>query len=464
MNDLKIKDIKKFEKLHQIELPRDDISETGVIGSILMHPEYILKVSYLQPRMFYNRELGCIYYIILSLFEKGILEIDNFLIVSEIEGNKSSKDIFDDLDNITNIVDYLDSLKLIARNTVEEYELLANKVATASFKRESYIKLHTLQKDILESKDDINATNFKLQQEVADFSKVYICNEEVRTLGEQVDKIWDNIISKRNTGFFGFPSKFSEFNRYATYEHTELIIFSAPAKTAKSQILSNEAWNLAISGVPSLYIDRELSTENHMLRMLAFLTGIENRRIKMGELTLKEESLIKEKLQFIKKIPYTHIYKPITDMNEMFMTVKSLKLKHGIEFLVYDYVKANDGSDSDKEHQKLGRLTDWLKNDIAGSLNLSVLGACQMDRSGTKVADSSKIERNCSTLAYITRKTKEEMIADSKDAGNLKLRVTFNRNGAIMDDGEYINLTLDGDKCRIEQAKIPFTSKDEIPY
>jgi hypothetical protein len=151
-------------------------------------------------------------------------------------------------------------------------------------------------------------------------------------------------------------------------------------------------------------------------------------------------------------------------MSEMYMTVKSLKLKHGIEFLVYDYVKANDGSDSDKEHQKLGRLTDWLKNDIAGSLDLAVLGACQMDRNGTKVADSSKIERNCSTLAYITRKAKEEIIADSRDAGNLKLRVTFNRNGAIMDDGEYINLTLDGDKCRIEQSKIPFTSKDGIPY
>lgn len=303
-----------------------------------------------------------------------------------------------------------------------------------------------------------------MQQEVADFSKIYICNEEVKLLGEQVDKIWQDVMAKRNTGFFGFPSKFAEFNRYATYEPTELALIGAPAKTAKSQILSNEAWNLAIQGVPSLYIDRELSTENHMLRMLAYLTGIENRRIKMGELTLKEESLIKEKLEFIKKLPYTHIYKPVTDMSEMFMTVKGHKLKHGIEFLVYDYVKANDGSDSDKEHQKLGKLTDWLKNDIAGSLNLAVIGACQMDRGGTKIADSSKIERNCSTLSYVTRKTREEMLADSKDAGNLKLRVAFNRNGAIMDEDQYINLVLDGDRCRVEQAKIPFTIGGELPY
>jgi replicative DNA helicase len=449
--------------LHDIELPRDTASESGVIGTLLSSPEYILKASYLQARMFYNRELGCIYHIILSFFNKGIVEIDNFLILTEIEGNKGFKQTFDDLDNITNIVDFLDSLKLVSRNSIEEYELLAKKVITASFKRESYIKLHTLSKDILNTTEDINVINFTLQQQVADFSKVYICNEEVKTLGEQADQIWDDIMKKRNNGFFGFPSKFEELNNYATYEKQELFLYAAPAKTAKSQILSNEAWNLAIGGVPSLYIDRELSTENHMLRMLAYLTGIENRRLKKGELSLKEESLIKEKLELIKKLPYTHIYKPVTDMGEMFMMIKSLKLKHGIEFLVYDYIKANDGSDGDKEYQKLGRLADWLKNDIAGSLNLAVLGACQMDRGGTKIADSSKIERNCSTLSYVTRKTREEMVADGSDAGNLKLRVAFNRNGGIMDDGDYINLVLDGDRCRVNQAKVSFTG-DSMPY
>jgi replicative DNA helicase len=461
---LKTDDIKKYEKLHNIDLPKDIASETGVIGSILMHPEYILKVSYLQPRMFYNRELGCIYYIITNLFNKKILEIDNFLILTEINSNKGFKEIFDKLENVNDIVEYLDSLKLVGRNSIEEYELLTKKVITVSFKRESYIKLHTLSKEIINTEEDINKTNFKLQQEIANFSKVYICNQEVKTLGEQADKIWEDIMLKRQTGFFGFPSKFPELNKYATYEKTELFLYAAPAKTAKSQILSNEAWSLAMNGVPSLYIDRELSTENHMLRMLAFLTGIPNRKIKMGELSLKEEKLIKEKIEYIKTLPYTHIYKPISDMGEMYMTIKGLKLKNGTEFLVYDYVKANDGSDGDKEYQKLGKLTDWLKNDIAGSLDLAVLGACQMDRGGTKIADSTKIERNCSTLAYVTRKTKEEILQDTSDAGNLKFKIPFNRNGAIMEDDEYINLVLNGDLCRIEQAKIPFTNNGVLPY
>lgn len=460
---MKAKDVKNFEEKHKIELPKDTIAETGLIGSILVHPEYILKSDYIKPDMFYNRELGCIYYIISTLYAKGIIEIDTFLLLNEIENSKYHKQSFEEKSNIHSIPDYLEDLKMIARSTIEEYEMLTNKVITASFKRDSYIKLHMLSNDIIESKEDINITNFKLQQEVADFSQIYICNKEVLTLGEQVDKIWENIVSKRGSGFFGFPSKFEALNNYATYEKTELNMISAPAKTAKSQILSNEAWNLAINGVPSLYIDREMSTENHMIRLVSYLTGIENRRVKTGELSLKEEQLVKEKLAFIKTLPYTHIYKPVTEIAEMFMNIKSLKLKHGIEFLVYDYVKANDGSDGDKEYQKLGRLTDWLKNDIAGSLDLAVLGACQSDRTGMKVADSSKIERNCSTLSYVMRKTKEEFVADGKDAGNLKLRVGFSRNGAIMEDDQYLNLMLYGDQCRVEQAKIPF-SGDSVPY
>ncbi|MGL5151857.1 MAG: DnaB-like helicase C-terminal domain-containing protein, partial [Clostridium sp.] len=438
---LKVSDIKKFEKLNHADLPKDETSEIGLIGTLLVHSEFILKSDYIKPNMFYDRCLGSVYYAIQNLYSKGVTDIDTFMLYATINGNKGLKDPFED-SNIPDIVEFLEDCKLVARETIEEYEILANKVVTASYKRESYVKLNILQDKILTSEDDINKINYDMQQQVTDFSKIYICNKEVLTLGEQADKIWEGIVSKRNEGFFGFPSKYNELNNYATYEKTELMMIAAPGKTGKSQLLANEAWDKAIAGVPTTYIDRELSTENHMIRMLSYLTGIDNRNIKKGQTTLKEESLIKEKLEFIKRLPYTHIYKPVSEMPEMYMTIKSLILKHGVEFLVYDYVKGNDGSDGDKEYQKLGKLTDWLKNDIAGSLDLAVLSACQMDDNGTKVADSQKILRNCSTLAFLTRKTKEEMVNDGADGGNMKLRVKANRNGNIMNEDEYINLVL----------------------
>lgn len=461
--ELKANDIKKFEELNNVSLPRDDSSESGLIGTLLEHPEFILKSDYIMPKMFYDRCLGSIYCVIGELTRKGIDNIDTFIIFNAIEGNKGYKEPFVK-SNVPDIVDHLENLKIVARNTLEEYEMLAEKVLSASFKRDGYIKLEVLKNDLVNSDKKVNDINYDLQKSISDFSKIYICNKEVKTLSEQVDAIWEGIISKRTSGFFGFPSKVEELNKYMTYEKTELSVISAPGKVGKTQFISNEAWHKTISGVPTAYIDREMSTENHMIRMLSHLTGIDNRRIKSGDLTFTEEKMVKEKLIFIKSLPYTHIYRPVAEMGEMYMTIKSMQLKYGTEFLIYDYVKANDGSDGDKEYQKLGKLTDWLKNDIAGSLNLSVLSACQMDDNGTKVADSQKILRNCSTLCFLTRKTKEEIVNDSSDAGNMKLRVKASRNGEVMFEDEYINLVMNGNTSTVNQAKIPFIQGGNTPY
>lgn len=460
---MKVNDIKSFERRNKIELPKDENIEKSMIGTLLIHPEFILKFEYIKPKFFYNRDLGCIYHVINSLYNESIVEIDNFLIANEIEGNKNFKEVFEN-SGIKNIDKHIEELRLLGRSTIEEYEYMCKKVITMAFKRESFIKLNEISKDILSSDEDINNINYNLQQSVANFSKIYISNDEIKSLGEQADSIWEGIISKRNSGFFGLPSKFEELNKYLTYEKTELVLISAPKKTGKSNILSNEAWHKAINGVPTLYIDREMSTENHMLRMLAFLSGIENRRLKSGELSVKEEMLVREKLKLIKTLPFYHTYEPLANLNELYMKTKSLQLKHGVEFLVYDYVKANQGGDSDKEYQVLGRQTDWLKNEIAGSLNLACLGSAQMDDSGKKVADSQKIERNCSSSIHVVRKTIEEIAIDGKDSGNLKMMVKFNRNGAMTEEDEYINLYLNGNIATVSQAKNPFTCTGDGAY
>lgn len=460
---MKINDVKRFENINKIDLPKDDMSENAVIGTILTHPSFILKTDYIKPNFFYKKELACIYHIVNELYKKGVIEIDGFMIATEIEKDKAFKNIYDSSEEVSNIDDFITELKTYSRSTVEEYEILCKNVVTSAFKRESYIKLEEMQKKILTTSEDVNALNYGLQQSITDFSKIYICNNEIKTLGEQADEIWEGIVGKRNNGFFGFPSKFSELNNYASYEKTELCTVASPGKTGKSQFLANESWHKAIAGVPTLYIDRELSTENHMMRMLSYLTGIGSRRIKTGNTSIEEEKLIKEKLEYIKKLPYIHIYKPVTNMDEMYLTIRSLQLKHDIEFLVYDYIKANDGSDSDKEYQKLGKLCDWLKNDVAGNLNLSCLTACQMDDKGTKIADSQKILRNSSTILYLLRKSMEEVAKDGRDSGNMKLICHANRNGQIMQEGEYINLVLNGDIATLSQAKNGFTEA-EMPY
>lgn len=229
---MKINDIKRFEKINKIELPHDDISENGIVGTILVHPEFIYKTEYLKPNMFYNKELACIYHIVSYLLNKGITDIDNFLIINEIEGNSSFREIINEFSEIANDIDgWLEELKMVARSTIEEYELITEKVITNSFKRESYIKLCELGNHIMISKDGINEINYKLQTDVTKFADNYIVNTNVQKIGEKAKELWNLITSRRSNGYSGLPSKYEGLNKYFTYENGELVVIGGRAKS-----------------------------------------------------------------------------------------------------------------------------------------------------------------------------------------------------------------------------------------
>jgi len=148
------------------------------------------------------------------------------------------------------------------------------------------------------------------------------------------------------------------------------------------------------------------------------------------------------------------------------MTAKQLKQSMGLAFLIYDYIKVDNTSGENlKEHNVLGDMTNFLKNKVGGALDIPVMAGGQMSPKEQRLADSDKINRYASTIAYWIHKTKEEMINDGTDAGNCKLFIDYNRNGTQMEEDEYLNFSFDGDKATIEQAKKFFnTESSNLPY
>lgn len=93
-----------------------------------------------------------------------------------------------------------------------------------------------------------------------------------------------------------------------------------------------------------------------------------------------------------------------------------------------------------------------IKNRVCGEMHIAGIGAAQATSSG-KLADSAKIARNASTIVMIQDKSPEEIEADGIECGNKKLVVRFNRNGAQMSEGEYIDMDFDGNIISYEEAK-----------
>lgn len=97
----------------------------------------------------------------------------------------------------------------------------------------------------------------------------------------------------------------------------------------------------------------------------------------------------------------------------------------------------------------------FLKNRIAGELDLAVLSACQLNRMG-EVADSDKINRYLSVGVKWDYKTQEMIAKDGIERGNTYARIYVNRLGKQMqedDEDDYIDFIFSGDTMTIVEAE-----------
>jgi len=283
----------------------------------------------------------------------------------------------------------------------------------------------------------------------------YIVSSEIKMFGDSSEFLWEEICDRRNdSGTYGIPSKYESLNEYYTYEPGELVVVQAKYKQGKSVFLLNETVHKLKNGVPTLVVDTEMSDRLYMERLVSHVSGIEVKRIKNGRYTPEEGERIREAREWIKKQPFVHIYDPDMTDEKLYSICKILKYKMDLQFVVYDYIKSNETSSSDN-YNILGAKCDFLKNNIAGDLNLAVLSACQLNRNG-EVADSMKINRYLSVGIKWFIKTQEQIMRDGSDCGNAGLKIYVNRLGQQMpedDEFVYIDFFFEGDTMNITEAK-----------
>ena len=429
-------------------------SESGVIGTLIYHPEFILHTDYLKPGYFYGVENGCVYWAIQDLYKEGITNIDAYNISNKLQSHRGVRKTIEKY-NLPAVQEFMELYKETARHTIEEYQMLAQNIVTLAFKRDLVKSLNKLSAECFKTDYSLDKLNNIVYDELDDLTQKYITITEVHTLGDEIDNIWDEIVSRRTeNGMYGIPSKYSTFGDYFTYENGELVVIQAKYKQGKSVLLMNEVVHKLKNGVPTLVVDSEMPTRLYTERLLSHLTGIDLKRIKNGKYSEEEAETIKEWIKWLKQQPFVHMYNPQMSNEKLYSLCKMLKHKIGLTFVVYDYLKSNETSTGDN-YNVLGAKCDFLKNNIAGELDLAVLAACQLNRNG-EVADSIKIKRYLSVGIKWEYKTQEMIAKDGLKCGNAYAKIYVNRLGRQMqadDEEASIDFIFDGDKMTIVEAE-----------
>lgn len=458
-------------RLSDIKLPHDTQAEVGVIGTLIEHPEFCVQISWFKPDYFYHKENKCIYWAIVELSKENIGNIDDFNIIKKINENLGVKGVFDEL-KIPSIQELLDNYRIVARQSLDEYRMLINRVINLAYKRRAYKTSMTFSELCLaENNLNLNDLNLKFHEEMNKLAEKFIINQDIVMVGELMPNVMKEIENQRQGGIIGIPSKYDFINEYFTYQNSELYVIGGRAKAGKSTFFLNEIHHKLKMGLSVCDMDTEMNLRRMLPRMLALESGLKIKEIESGTYigdSVKEEKFAKA-FAWWEKQKFVHMYDPAWNFEKIYATAKMLKIKKdfNLNFLVFDYIKDTGTKDSNGEKLNyfLGNFTNFLKNNIAGELDIPVLAGAQMSPYDTRLADSDSINRYASVVAYWMLKTKEELKKEeSYNSGDYKFVIEYNRLGDKMEkDGHGINFQFDGDKCLIEQAEFqPLRNQKEF--
>lgn len=202
--------------------------------------------------------------------------------------------------------------------------------------------------------------------------------------GAELAQLGKKIILDRmnNRGeLHGIPTGIGKLNRLTSgWKPGDMILLAAATGKGKTAFAQNFV-SIAcfVHEVPTLYINSEMSSEQVILRFSSMISGIENDKIKFGEITDKEKDAIFANMTMIENAPFFHYPSPGLNLQKVIGMTRKLHVQKGVKLVIVDYVGRMDKFDKElKEWQVLEQICKSLKT-IAQELKIAVIVLAQLN-------------------------------------------------------------------------------------
>jgi replicative DNA helicase len=399
--------------------------ERALIYYALQNIEYYFAIlSKISSNDFLYDEHVTIMYILSILSSKNVERFEVNAIISEA----SAQGILESIGGVKYI-------QVISRMGLayENFEYYLDSVIESIRKYKLHrILLNNTEHTESNSKSDIRSEELlaRVETDILDLSLIESSSEPQNLsdgLIELIEERADQVINLSGTPT-GYPILDTQLDGLIP---GTLTVVAARKKKGKSTLLSNIALNIAIkSGIPTLYIDTEMSFKLWRDRCLACVSGVKERDIRHGGYSKDDREKLNLAAEKIASCKIFHEQMPGYSVDRLIALYKKYKVKEDIGFIVFDYLKEPESGSIDrerKEYQILGDVTTKLK-DLASVLDVPALTAVQLNRN-LEVADSDRIARYADVVCNWENRTKEELKDCGPEGGFFKLEIRDTRRG-----------------------------------
>ena len=411
--------------------PANPEAEEAVLGSLLIDPDAVLKVaSFLEAEDFYRERNGWIYRAILDLHERRE-PADFVTLCDELERNN----ILQEVGGAAYITQLINNVPSAAY--VEHYGHIVERTATLRRLIDAAGQIAGLA---YEEAQEVDEVVDRAEQIIFNVAERRVRRDLV-AVGHVMHDVVDRIdyLHRHQGQILGVPSGFTQLDRLlGGFQKSDLIILAARPAVGKTSLALNFALNAARKHRKVVaYFSLEMSSEQLVLRLLSTETGIDQQRLRKGEIEDRDWDMI---MAAAGELSSTMLYiddTPALSALELRTKARRLQAEHGLDLIVVDYLQLMRGDTrSENRVQEISYISRALKG-LARELEAPVIALSQLSRAIeartdhkpmlSDLRESGAIEQDSDIVMFIYR---EDMVKENSDRKNIAdVIIAKHRNG-----------------------------------
>lgn len=417
--------------------PQDIEAEKSLLGAIMLSDGVLPEIlTILKPQDFYEEKHQTIFAAMINLYDQH-RPVDLLTLTSELKSLKKIKDIggapyLTELSNFVPAATHAKAYAEIIENASTRRRLIkaGSEIAKKAFEEDANVNelIGSAEKELFEVSDKIVRSD-------------YVAMDSL--LADAFDRIEE--LHKNKGALRGLKTGFRDLDKKtAGFQKGDLIIVGARPAMGKTTFAQNLAYNIAsINKKGVLFFSMEMAANEIVDRMISDVSGVDNWKMRTGNLTDEEFSKIGEALSEMDELP---IYIDDTSsMNIMELRNKARRAMHDhdIGVVLVDYLQLIQGSDryAGNRVQEVTEISRGLKI-LARELEIPVVALAQLSRNVTgrddprpvlsDLRESGSIEQDADLVMFLHRPDYYKQNDDNYEETHItELLIAKHRHGAV---------------------------------
>jgi replicative DNA helicase len=413
-------------------MPQNLEAEQSVLGSMLIDKTAIAQAAeVLNAEDFYRDSHKVIFNAIRDLYQKDV-PVDMITLIDYLRSTEN----LEDAGGITYITEISNSIPSTA-NLLSYIQIVEDKSILRKLIRSSTEIIETSynKQDNVESVIDLaekKIFNLAEKKNTSDFEPM---NAVLERGFLEIERLFNN---KGETT--GVPSGFKDLDdKTSGFQKGDMVLIAARPSMGKTTFVLNLAQHAALrSGKKVAIFSLEMSKEQLAYKLLCAEANVDMLKLRTGNLDDKDwENIARASGPLAAAKIFIDDTAGVSVM-EMRSKCRRLKMEHGIDMIIIDYLQLMSGSNPENRQQEVSEISRSIKA-IAKEMQCPVLALSQLSRAPEQRADhrpmlsdlreSGSIEQDADIVMFLYRD--EYYNKETEDKNMAECIIAKQRNGPV---------------------------------